>query len=143
MPIYFNSKIPEWYWLSNFFPSPLQLNSLEYPTVEHWFQSQKFSNTDIQEKIRIAPTPATAKKLGKKRDPSFRSDWDLLRDEVMLVGLRAKFHQHPELASRLLATGAESLIEQSPWDSYWGSGRSGNGKNRMGLLLQQVREELS
>lgn len=91
----------------------------------------------------MAPTPANAKKLGKKRDPSFRSDWDLLRDDVMLRGLRAKFTQNPDFAARLLATRQEPLIEQSPWDSYWGSGRSGNGKNKMGLLLQQVREELS
>ena len=42
-----------------------------------------------------------------------RSDWDTARDEVMLVALRAKFTQHPDLRTQLLATGDAPLVEHT------------------------------
>jgi ribA/ribD-fused uncharacterized protein len=143
MPIHFNSKTKEWCWLSNFFLSPMILQEKEYPTVEHWFQSQKFSNPKLQEKIRLCSTAAQAKKLGRIRDESFLSNWDSVKEEILFQGLKAKFEQNTLLQTLLLKTGSEELIEQSPWDSYWGSGRTGKGKNRMGHLLMKLRSELS
>ena len=60
----------------------------------------------------------------------------------MLEGLRAKFGQHPDLAARLLHSGDRLLVEHTRNDSYWGDGGDGAGKNRLGHLLMQVREEL-
>lgn len=140
--IKFNSKSADYSWLSNFHPSPIEIQGKMYPTVEHWFQSQKFSKPDLQEKIRLAATPSKAKHLGKTRDPSFNTAWNEERDQIMYEGLTAKFHQHADLAAKLLATGTATLQEQSPWDSYWGSGRTGTGKNQMGHLLMQIRTEL-
>lgn len=54
--------------------------------------------------------------------------------------LKAKFTQHPELASQLLATGAAKLIEESLTDPFWGTGRNGKGQNMLGQLLMEVRE---
>lgn len=143
MAICFHSKSAEFSWLSNFFRAPIRIDEQEYPTVEHWFQSQKFSDGLLQENIRLTPSPAMAKKLGRTRHASFRSDWDLVKEEIMLQGLRAKFTQHSDLRTRLLKTGSVNLQEQASWDSYWGSGRTGKGKNRMGHLLMKVRDELS
>ncbi len=143
MPIQFNSKTKEWCWLSNFFLSPMIVQEKEYPTVEHWFQSQKFTNSDLQEKIRTCATASQAKKLGRTRDQSFRSDWDFVKEEILFEGLKAKFTQNILLHNLLLKTGEEELIENSPWDSYWGSGRTGKGKNRMGALLMKLRSEFS
>lgn len=140
--ISFNSKSVDYGWLSNFYPSPIQISGKSYPTVEHWFQSQKFSNDALQEKIRLAPSASKAKHLGKTRDPSFNTEWNEKRDQIMYEGLTAKFQQHPDLAAKLLATGTATLQEHSPWDSYWGSGRTGSGMNRMGHLLMQIRTEL-
>ena len=42
----------------------------------------------------------------------------------------------------LIKTGILVLREKSWWDSYWGTGRDGKGKNRMGYLLSIVRNEL-
>lgn len=74
MAICFHSKSAEFSWLSNFFRAPIRMNEQEYLTVEHWFQSQKFSDGLLQENIRMTPSPAMAKKLGRTRHPSFRSD---------------------------------------------------------------------
>lgn len=143
MPIYFNSKSTEWGWMSNFYSSPILLEQKDYPTVEHWFQSHKFGNQELQEKIRSAKSPAQAKKLGRTRDESFRKDWESVKEEILYKGLKAKFEQNIQLLILLQETRSEQLIEQSPWDSYWGSGKTGNGKNRMGYLLMKVRDELS
>ena len=143
MSIRFNSKLTEWCWLSNFFLSPMTLDEKEYLTVEHWFQSQKFTDSLLQEKIRVASTPTQAKRLGRTRDESFLSNWDEIKEDIMLKGLRAKFTQNIVLQNSLLKTGSTLLEEDASWDSYWGVGRSGKGKNRMGYLLMKVRDELS
>jgi ribA/ribD-fused uncharacterized protein len=143
MVILFNSKSIDYCWLSNFFLSPMVIDGKEYLTVEHWFQSQKFMNAELQEKIRLAPTPQKAKTLGKQRDSSFLSNWDTLREDVLYKGLKAKFEQNSVLYTKLLATGDQELKEDSSWDSYWGIGRSGKGKNRMGYLLMKLRSEFS
>jgi ribA/ribD-fused uncharacterized protein len=42
----------------------------------------------------------------------------------------------------LLGTGKKELVENSPFDKYWGIGANGKGKNRLGMLLVQLRNEL-
>lgn len=143
MSILFNSKSPQYCWLSNFFLSPMLVDGKEYNTVEHWFQSQKFTDPALQERIRVISTPASARRLGKTRDPSFRSEWDAIKEDVMYKGLKAKFDQNLFLYTELLKTGSLELKEDSSWDSYWGLGRTGNGKNRMGVLLMKLRTEFS
>ncbi len=70
-----------------------------------------------------------------------RDDWEAVKEDVMINALRKKF-QSPELRQMLLSTGKQELIENSPYDRYWGCGRDGRGNNRLGKLLMQVREEL-
>ena len=38
--------------------------------------------------------------------------------------------------------GGALLVENAPGDAYWGVGKDGNGKNRLGVLLMEVREWL-
>ena len=59
----------------------------------------------------------------------------------MLAGLRAKFSQNKDLQQKLLKTGNRKLRQHTHTDKYWGDGgKSNNGKNRLGVLLMQVRE---
>ena len=143
--IEFNSKSDEYGWLSNFWPVPIEVEGRVWPTVEHWFQGAKFLTGDpeLAEKVRTCKTAAGAKKLGRTRSTGFRSDWNNVREEVMLQGLRLKFAAGNELAERLIATGSAELKEKAAWDSYWGTGRTGKGRNRMGALLMKVRQELT
>ena len=46
------------------------------------------------------------------------------------------------LKELLINTGDAFLIEASPVDSYWGEGKYGTGKNRLGILLMKLRDEL-
>lgn len=142
-PIEFYSKLPAYREFSNFFPSAFDLDGKRWPTVEHYFQAQKFTaNPEYQEEIRVAKTPEKAKSLGATREKPIRADWDTVREDVMKKALQAKFTQNPDLKAKLLSTGTRTLVEANPTDAYWGYGRTKKGKNRMGVLLQQLRDEM-
>ena len=85
----------------------------------------------------------TAAKMGRDRTKKLRNDWEQVKDDVMLEAVRAKFHQHQDLRTVLLSTGAAQIVEHTANDRYWGDGGNGTGKNMLGLLLMRVRQELS
>ena len=63
-PIKFNSKSKEFRELSNFFIATFFLDSEKWPSVEHYFQANKFISSEAKDKIRNLETPNEAKKLG-------------------------------------------------------------------------------
>ena len=142
MPIYFYSSSQTFFEFSNFSPHGIEMDGLWWPTVEHFFQAQKFEEGAYRERIRRAHTPKDAKTLGRTRDLPILPDWDTKRDEVMLAAIRRKFGAHKHLCEMLLGTGDEELVENAPSDYYWGGGRSGTGQNKLGKILMQVRGEL-
>jgi ribA/ribD-fused uncharacterized protein len=130
----------EYYWLSNFADSPIIINSVYFPTVEHYFQASKATSSRSFEMIKNAESPSEAKKLGK--NIALREDWEQIKDAVIYTGVKAKFVQNLELQKRLLNTGNTKLVEGNNWhDYYWGV-CNGKGKNKLGKILMQVREEL-
>jgi len=140
----FNSKSAAFSELSNFHQSPFTLEEKVWPTVEHYFQAQKFpADPVLQERVRAAKTALGAKRLGRTKTAAFRSDWDTVKDTVMEKGIKAKFQQNSELAALLLHTGDYWLIEKSRSDSYWGSGPNGCGLNKTGRILMKIRRELA
>lgn len=60
-----------------------------------------------------------------------------------MCALRAKFAAHPAIRKTLLDTGSATLIEHTEKDRYWGDGGDGTGKNRLGVLLMRLRDELN
>jgi GTP cyclohydrolase II len=139
---FYHSDQP-WGELSNFSRHAVYLKSRVWPTVEHFYQAQKFADKPEEERIRRCSTPMLAKELATELASAYkRADWPAAMDEVMLEGLRAKFRQHPDLAEMLRRSGDRTLIEHTRNDSYWGDGGDGSGKNRLGHLLMQVRAEL-
>lgn len=127
-------------WLSNFSAHPVDLGGKVWPTVEHYFQAMKFKDPERQEEVRLAPSPAKAKRLGRR--PGIRSNWNEERIQAMTRAVYAKFEQHPDLAEKLVNTGDAVLIEDSPTDSYWGCGADGRGKNMLGIILMGARLKL-
>jgi ribA/ribD-fused uncharacterized protein len=142
MPIYFYSSTDDYAWLSNFSPHGFTLDDRYWPTVEHFFQAQKFAGTEYEEKIRQANSPKKAKSLGRRRDWPLRADWEEVKIDIMRRGVRAKFETHADIRATLLATGDEELIENAPNDYFWGIGRHGSGKNMLGKILMEVRAAL-
>lgn len=152
---------------SNFYDSPIKSKGKIYPTVEHFFQAKKFDypgasedSKEYAELIRKAKTPGMAKMLANQK-PSYRfpwmrdlsdtikkyphvklrADWEEVKEKVMMVGLYNKFLDC-SLMKKLLDTGYDVIIEDSPYDSYWGIGKNGDGKNRLGVCLMYLRSIL-
>src|SRR5882724_425916 len=127
---------------SNFSRHSVEIEGQRWLTAEHFFQAAKFTHQDDVDAVRNAKTPFSAAQLGRERGRSFRSDWAEIRDNVMLVVLRAKFTQHATLAEVLASTNGARLVEHTSNDTYWADGGDGLGANRLGQLLEQVRSEL-
>jgi ribA/ribD-fused uncharacterized protein len=126
-------------FLSNFWPSPIVLDGIIYPTVEHAFQAAKAVDWLERERIAALPTPGAAKRAG--RLVTIRPDWERVKVGIMEDLVRRKFAD-PELTGMLLATGAEELVEGNTWnDRFWGVCR-GVGCNELGKILMRVRADL-
>ncbi|MDH5673705.1 MAG: NADAR family protein [Myxococcales bacterium] len=128
---------------SNFAPFPITVGKKRWPTSEHYFQAQKFSDPKDREAVRKAKTPSIAARLGRDRKKKIRRDWDSARVGVMREALLAKFRQHQDLRELLLGTGDAKLVEHTDNDDYWGDGGDGTGANMLGRLLMEVRAQLS
>jgi ribA/ribD-fused uncharacterized protein len=127
---------------SNFASYWMRLKGKSWPSVEHYFQAQKFPDTEHEEAIRTAKSAAKAKSLGRSRKFKLRRDWEAVKDSIMREAVLAKFTQHADIRAVLLGTGDAVLIENSPTDDYSGCGADGHGKNKLGRILMSVREEL-
>jgi len=129
------------FFLSNFFPTTLVHDGVNYPSVEHAFQACK--TPDIKERVRISnlASPGQAKRAG--RQVSLRSDWQEVRVTIMRMLVRKKFSK-PQLANMLLKTGTEELIEGNTWnDVFWGKDLTTmHGENMLGRILMEIREGL-
>ncbi|MGD0044065.1 MAG: NADAR family protein [Isosphaeraceae bacterium] len=127
---------------SNVSPHPIVLKAKTWPTSEHYFQAQKFAGTPNEEEVRQATSPMIAARMGRSRKRPLRKDWEAVKDRIMHEAVLAKFTQHAELRATLLSSGNATIVEHTEKDRYWGDGDDGSGRNRLGQILMQVREEL-
>lgn len=127
---------------SNFASYPIQVDDKQWPTSEHYFQAQKFEDPEHQEAIRKTKSPMIAPRMGRDRKKPLRRDWEAVKDAVMRKAVRAKFTQHEDIRRILLSTGEVRIVEHTENDSYWGDGGDGSGKNMLGHILMEIREEL-
>jgi ribA/ribD-fused uncharacterized protein len=126
---------------SNFSKHAIQFDGKTWPTTEHYFQAQKFMGTDYEEQVRLATTPMQAAQMGRDRSRPLRPDWEITKDNIMRAAVRAKFTQHSDLRAELLATADALLVEHTANDRYWGDGGDGSGKNMLGRILMEIRDE--
>lgn len=130
---------PECRFMSNFYSAPFDLDGKIWPSVEHYYQAMKSPNPSMQDYIRACGKPGEAKRLGGMLTTA---EFSLHKDGVMRKALYAKFTQNPALALKLLATGDAKIIEASPTDYYWGEGETKAGKNKLGVMLMELRAQL-
>lgn len=133
-------------FLSNFYDAPVKFDEVRYKTSEHAYQTQKTPIESERLKIMQAATPADTKKLG--RAVHMRKDWENVKFGIMYQIVLAKFQQNEDIRKQLLATGNTELIEGNFWhDTFFGvctcSQHRGEGRNALGNILMQVREELA
>ena len=142
MAIHFYKINDEYGCFSNFAHYGFELDGKWWMTSEHYFQAQKFCGTEYEEIIRLLDNPMKAAAMGRNRDLPLRVDWEQVKEDVMRKAVLTKFTQNEEIKNILLATGKETIIENTSNDYYWGCGKDGSGKNMLGIILMEVREKL-
>ena len=128
---------------SNFAAYPITLDGERWPTSEHYFQAQKFTDKAYRQKVRKANSPMLAARLGRDHKQKLRDDWESAKVGIMRVAVTAKFTQHEDLRQLLLSTRDAKLVEHTENDNYWADGGDGSGKNMLGRILMQVRDALA
>jgi ribA/ribD-fused uncharacterized protein len=130
--------------LNNWSAHAIKFEGKHFPTVEHAFHYYKFFETapEIAEQIRKAPSPWAAMQIERKNTAKRRQDWQEVKVTIMTSLIQAKTAQNEDVATCLLATGGKRIVENSPWDNFWGCGEDGKGRNMMGDILEKVRNEL-
>ena len=152
--IIFGGVHSSYHFLSNYYSTPIQYRDIEFNDLEHAYQYAKaieFNDIDSSEDILCAKTPSSAKLIGSKVKNFNITEWNKVKESVMLDLLKIKFGPGTDMAKKLVATAGKSLAEAGQSTTY-SIGMSLNnkdlfksdkwGRNVLGNLLMKVREEL-
>lgn len=124
----------------------LKGDSLPYPSFEHALHASKFIGADDRNVIRLMNDIVDVKRYVSrhKADPSkVKADWADVGLEIGKKLLRDKFMRSRALKMVLMKTGHKKLIHLNDYnDQYWGVTPAHKGQNHLGLLLQQIRQEI-
>ncbi len=131
---------------SNLYRRELEFEGEVFPTSEHAYQAGKARKPEVRKWLMEAPSPAL---LAMAAHGLYYWDvapgWSTSKFDRMRRVLRVKFTQHLDLCALLLSTGNARLVESATVDNevnrLWGE-VNGIGKNMLGVLLMEVREEL-
>lgn len=130
--------------LSTFYPHAIVYDGRVWPTAEHAYQAAKTDSEEMKELIKDAPSPSYAKRLGATMLLRMGIyDWNEQKRNIMKDIIREKL-RHYELKSWLIhpSNAKKTIIHEAPWDPYWGNGPDGNGRNELGKIYMELREEL-
>ena len=142
--------------MSQWYPSKLVIDGIEYPTAEHYMMAEKarcFDDEESLHKILATQNPSKAKKLGRQINGFNDLEWDVVKYAVVVRANEVKFGEDPELLEFLLWTDARILVEASPYDVVWGIGMAEDdpdvhdptlwkGQNLLGFAIMDVRYKL-
>lgn len=131
---------------SNLYRRDVEFEGEVFPTSEHAYQAGKARKPAVRKWLMEAPSPAL---LAMAAHGLYYWDvapgWSTSKFDRMRRVLRAKFAQHDDLRELLLSTGEARLVEAATVDNevnrLWGE-VNGSGRNMLGVMLMELREEL-
>jgi ribA/ribD-fused uncharacterized protein len=131
--------------LNNWSAHAVKIWNKTFPTLEHAYHYRKYAETypSVAAKIIAAPSPWAAMQIDRAYRDKRRSDWHAVKVGIMTELLRAKVAQNDDVRACLLATGTKQIVENSPWDTFWGIGADRMGKNTLGGLWMLIRSEIT
>ncbi len=138
----FYKEFGELGYLANYSNHGFTKNGVFYKTVEHYYQSEKFSDPEIKKRIIDADTPKEASNIGRDRSLKRIEDFKSIKNQVMYEGILEKFRQNRNIAYKLIETRNRDIAEATIDEYYWGIGKDKSGENVIGDILVRVRERI-
>jgi len=135
---------PYFYAFDNFSAHAVELWGKLFLTSEHAYQWKKYEKhaPDLAEAILAARSATAVKMISDLNKDKVDPDFWKIKLNVMEEILREKAKQHPRVVEKLLETKDKEIVENSPYDDFWGIGPNGNGENHLGKLWMKLRDEL-
>lgn len=143
---------------SNFYECFFEIDGRQYCTTEQYLFSKKaifVGDQTTADKIMRNRDARQCKLIGEQSVPwtGTLEEWRAFATDKLRVANMAKYSQNENLRRSLFATSPKILVETNPTDHFWGIGlkkgdkevqdaQKWRGKNQMGFLLTDVRDEL-
>jgi len=126
----------------------IEIEGVVYPTVEHAYQCQRYTDKKIINEIISSRSPVLAWETSSKykhlQIPEFKN-WDY-KIMIMKKLMKLKAIQHNEVRKALLDSGdlriVKHIVTYPPGDGCWDDGEDGKGLNHIGRMWMEIREEL-
>lgn len=132
----------EFYVFSNFSSFEVNAFGRTFKTAEHAYHWAKFQfHPNLQQIIADSRSAHDAFQFAQDYKLMRRGDWDEVKLDTMKHILWMKTLQHKYVQKKLLESGDRELVENSWRDDFWGWGPLCNGKNALGNLWMDIREE--
>jgi len=130
--------------LNNWSPHRVFIWNIHFPTSEHAFQWRKFCEVEpeIAAKVLSAESLYAVSKISRANQDKQPIDWSEKKIDVMEEILREKLKQHEDVRFALEKTGKRKIIENSPFDNFWGIGPNRDGKSMLGTIWMKIRDNL-
>ncbi|MEN9337753.1 MAG: hypothetical protein RIQ41_67 [Candidatus Parcubacteria bacterium] len=139
-PVLFYER--EYYVFSNFSSFAIEWKGRVWMTSEHVYHSERFDDTKMKDEIHSMRSAHDAFTYAQVNKLLQRKDWNDIKTVVMKKILHAKVVQHAYVKKKLLESGSREIIENSWQDDFWGWGANKDGKNMLGKLWMEVRDEV-
>lgn len=111
-----------------------------YLSLEHFYQEMKSCGTTKHAQVQQFMENATeSEAYGISQQAELRSDWEQIKEYVLLLGLIEKFSQNKHYRNLLLSTNNHKIVQIKPRDNFWGTGSDGKGLNMLGVHLMNIR----
>ena len=139
---------------SNWHPSDFSVGGVWYNCGEQYMMHQKaltFNDEFSALKVLKQQSPSRQKQIGREVVGFIDSYWNVVKYNLVKVGLREKFSQNPALLEYLRCYKGFTVVEASPEDRVWGIGFYEQyaienfdnwGENLLGKIITELADEL-
>ncbi len=133
-------------YLSPYTAHAIVLDGIKYPTVEHAYQCQRYTDPKIIEEIRNASSPLKAREISSKYKHFQKSNFSDRKLDVMRKIMNIKVEQHEEIRQALIDSKdldiVKHIVAGPPWDGFWDDGTDGKWLNHTGKIRMEIRAKL-